>query len=695
MSANSISNCKKRVLPGSILALGVAMFLWSGVAWAKVTAITITSTTPLTGDYGTAGSYELIRGTADGEIDPSDSHNTIITDIDLAVKNPNGKVGYTATFAIAKPVDMSKASGVLFYETSNRGSGNPMGGWPYLTGGVYLLSGWQGDLPTNSVNRVTVPIAKNPDGSSIKGVALARMTDMTKGTTTQTLNIYTRNIPYDSSMDKTKATLRKKVWETRAGENGPIVEVPATDWEFADCSTVPFPGTADPRKLCVKGGYDPMYLYEMSYEVKDPYVLGVGMAAWRDVSSFFRYETADSKGTANPLSGRITHALAEGVSQAGWAIKTFVQLGFNQDENNRVVYDAVNTHIAGAVLPINVRFAVLSGGLSMYEPGSEAVQWWAKAQDIARGREKASLYDRCRASDTCPKVVETFGSAELYGRVLSFMLHDTSDEKDIPLRKNIRFYYFPGTSHGGGGGGFTHKPSTSSSYVLATNPNPETQTLQALQAAMVDWVVSGTEMPASKYPTISSGELVRNRAKAMGWPKIPDVPTPTCRAIGLLDYDYGSSFNYNDLSGVITNQPPEVKQVLTALVPRVDKSGNETAGVPSLLHKVPLGTYTGWNMYASTWFKDQVPGLVGGYIPFAKTKEERLVSGDSRPSLQELYGLHSGYMCKLRKAAAKMVKQRYLRQADADKLIAQADATPNLPLTGTTQEQKIANKCCK
>ena len=71
----------------------------------------------------------------------------------------------------------------------------------------------------------------------------------------------------------------------------------------------------------------------------------------------------------------------------------------------------------------------------------------------------------------------------------------------------------------------------------------------------------------------------------------------------------------------------------------------------------PLGTYTGWNLYASGWFKDQVPGLVGGYIPFAKTKAERLASGDPRPSLEERYGLHKGYMCVVRKAAAELVKK--------------------------------------
>ena len=52
-------------------------------------------------------------GTASGEIDPSDRRNAIITDINLAPRNANGKVVYTATFTLIKPIDPSKGNGVL------------------------------------------------------------------------------------------------------------------------------------------------------------------------------------------------------------------------------------------------------------------------------------------------------------------------------------------------------------------------------------------------------------------------------------------------------------------------------------------------------------------------------------------------------------------------------------------------------
>jgi len=42
--------------------------------------------------YGTAGQYETIAGRVYGEIDPTDPHNTIINDIELAPKNAYGKI---------------------------------------------------------------------------------------------------------------------------------------------------------------------------------------------------------------------------------------------------------------------------------------------------------------------------------------------------------------------------------------------------------------------------------------------------------------------------------------------------------------------------------------------------------------------------------------------------------------------------
>ena len=145
----------------------------------------------------------------------------------------------------------------------------------------------------------------------------------------------------------------------------------------------------------------------------------------------------------------------------------------------------------------------------------------------------------------------------------------------------------------------------------------------------------------------------------------------------MLDYDLGSHFDYKDQSGFLTKLP-KVKQALPQLVAKVDADGNEIAGVKSPLQMAPLGTYTGWNVMSSGPFKGQMcqfASPVGGFIPFAKTKAERLASGDPRPSLEERYQTHDGYVQALGAAARSLVKNGYLRQADADAMIKQAEAS--------------------
>jgi hypothetical protein len=118
--------------------------------------------------------------------------------------------------------------------------------------------------------------------------------------------------------------------------------------------------------------------------------------------------------------------------------------------------------------------------------------------------------------------------------------------------------------------------------------------------------------------------------------------------------------------------------VLPQLVPKVDGDGNEIAGVKSPLQMAPLGTYTGWNVMSSGPFKGQMclfASPVGGFIPFARTKAERLAASDPRLSLEERYHTHDGYVQAVSAAARELVKDGYLRQVDADAMIQQADAS--------------------
>ena len=143
----------------------------------------------------------------------------------------------------------------------------------------------------------------------------------------------------------------------------------------------------------------------------------------------------------------------------------------------------------------------------------------------------------------------------------------------------------------------------------------------------------------------------------------------------MLDYDFGPLFDYTDASGIPTVTPPIVKQVIPALVPRVDADGNELGGVPVVLREAPLGTYLGWNITAGGFHDGKICNYAGGSIPFAKTRAERLANNDPRLSLEERYGDHAGYVEAVRRGAAKAVAAGFLLQADADSLIAEAEAS--------------------
>ena len=429
----------------------------------------------------------------------------------------------------------------------------------------------------------------------------------------------------------------------------------------------------------MKGGFDSASEYTLSYTAKDPLVLGIGYAATRDLNSFLRYAEKDDAGNANPLAGQIKWAISQGNSQSGNFIRSFIHLGFNQDEANRIVWDGANPHIAARQMALNFRFANGNGAAGPNEPGSEGVLWWSDYTDQARhrsssGSQGAGLLDRCRATNTCPKIIETFGAVEFWYLRESPNLVGTDAKADIPLPANVRRYFFPGTSHGGGRGGFSAAtPAPSNGCALPANPNPESDTTKALMAALIDWVTKGTEPPPSRYP--HRDQLAPATKAAIGFPNIPGLPSPDGLINPVIDYDFGPDFNYNDLSGLITKEPPTVKQVLPTLVPKVDADGSDVGGVPSVLHQAPLGSYLGWNVTAGGFDKGRICTLSGGYWPFAKTKAERIASGDPRLSLEERYGSHQAYVDTVKKAADQAVAERFLLREDADRLIAQAAAS--------------------
>lgn len=689
------------------LGLGLALlageFLVASSAHARVTRIIIDETAPLAAPSAQApGSapiaYEKIAGRAFGELDPKLPTNAIVQDIELA-KEADGKVRYVASFVIYKPVDMGRASGMMWHEVPNRGRVFPYAPQERAFGDVMLASAWQGDnagatavrpaASADGMQFLQVPVARG-----VSGEVFARIVNRA-GKNSQPLLVQTNPVPYKPvSLDTTKAKLVSRERESQSGEVTGEKVIAASDWTWARCdANNPFPGTPDATQICLKDGFDGSRLYQVVFTAADPYVLGVGFAAWRDVGAFFKHAKADDVGTANPLAGRIQHSVARGISQSGNYLRGWLHLGFNQDEAGKpgvMVHDGLWPIIAGRRIALNFRWAQPDGVLELYQAGSEGPQWWLPHPDPVRGLPAAGILDRCTASKTCPKIIEHFGSAEVWALKLTPEWVGTDAKADLPLPDNVRRYYIASSNHGGGAGGFdTSLPGPGlapaacpgnnfGTGLLPANPMPHTQTVNALRVHFRNWVMRGTAPPPSRYPTLAAGTLAEANKAALGYPALPGLRASLPEAdfiMPVLDYDWGPQFNPRDGSGVPSMAPPRIKQALKMLAPKVDGDGNELGGVPVVLGDAPLGTYLGWNVTAAGFHKEQICNYVGGMVPFARTAQERQTRGDTRRSLEERYGSHDGYVAAVTRAAARARAEGFLLAEDEAALIEAAKAS--------------------
>jgi len=665
---------------------------------ARVTRIVIDQVLPFAEPAGSAPgiAYEQVAGRAFGELDPKLPGNAIIQDIELA-KDPDGKVRYVASFLIVKPVDMKRASGLMWHEVPNRGRLLGLPPQERAFGDVTLVSAWQGDNAGWTAVRPTASVAgmhwlQLPVAKGVTGDVFGRIVNRS-GKNSQPLIVQNNPVPYKPvSLDTEKSKLVSRGGENMRGEVTDERVVAAGDWAWAKCDDkTPFPGVPDPTLICLKDGFDPARLYQVVFTAADPYVLGIGFAAWRDVADYFR----NSKDKENLLAGSVTHSIARGISQSGNYLRAWLHLGFNRGEAGNRVHDGLWPIIAGRRIALNFRWAQPDGVLELYQAGSEGPQWWLPHPDPVRGLPSAGILDRCEATKTCPKIIEHFGSAEVWALKLTPEWVGTDGKADLPLPDNVRRYYIASTNHGGGAGGFDSSlpgvglpkvgPSCPGNNfgvgVLPANPMPHTQTVNALRVHFRDWVMKGTLPPPSRYPMLANGTLAEAHKAAMGFPTLPGLRASVPESDFIMpvhDYDWGPQFNAMDGSGVPSLAPPRIKQVLRMFAPRVDADGNELGGVPVVLRDAPLGTYLGWNITAGgamPFHKDQICNYVGGMLPFARTAAERKAAGDPRPSLEERYGSHDGYVEAVRKAAARAVAEHFLLQEDAAGLIRAAQAS--------------------
>ena len=200
------------------------------------------------------------------------------------------------------------------------------------------------------------------------------------------------------------------------------------------------------------------------------------------------------------------------------------------------------------------------------------------------------------------------------------------------------------------------------------NPLPAGDVLRALMVALDLWVTQGISPPPSRYP----------RVRMERWcdPSESRRAFPTYAAFVTKAYII-DSFSWIMARTLVAangrpSTAPERQWRYTILVPRVDRDGNDSPGIRLPAVQVPIGTYTGWNLQSRRLAEDELSGLLGSFIPFAKTKAERSKRRDPRLSLQERYKSPSDYVKKISHAARILVDQRYLLPDDAQRMIDEA-----------------------
>jgi hypothetical protein len=190
--------------------------------------------------------------------------------------------------------------------------------------------------------------------------------------------------------------------------------------------------------------------------------------------------------------------------------------------------------------------------------------------------------------------------------------------------------------------------------------------MRALIEALNHWVVFQTRPPNSQFPQVENGTLVSAEYYRKRWPAVPEL-TPPDSPLTAARLNFGTTFAQ---TGVAEYTPPRHGPPYVSLVPKPDKDGNDMGGIPMLEISVPLGTHTGWNKRDSrTGFGWATARFDGSFVPFARTRAERMATHDPRPSIEERYPTRERYIKQLNQAADHLIANGYLLPEDRERTI--------------------------
>jgi hypothetical protein len=525
----------------------------------------------------------------------------------------------------------------------------------FLRNGFTVVSlGWQWDAAGPGALRFFAPIARE-NGKTITGLVRGDLMPFRPMAEIPLGHLIQGNIG-GTEYSVTAPDDPRNTLTVRSARDGLRTVIPRAQWQFAHSVN----GSLAPsdRFIHLNGGFEAGKIYECVYVAADPVVAGGGFAAIRDFASYAKHNP-DALTPAKRVYG-------EGISQNGRFLRDFLYQGFNADEDGRMALDGVLAHVAGAGRgSFNYRFAQPSRDAqptsSVFFP-TDIFPFTDQLETDPVSGETGGLLDRAVAENAVPKIFFSNTSYEYWGRVAA-LIHVTADGKrDAQISDNVRIYHFTGLQHFSG----PFPPEKGKDDLLGQTPQsplPIRYFWRAMITNMDAWVGRNILPPASSYPRLDDGTLVR--LDRWAFPSIPGVNKPQ-EANQATRLDFGPNWR----QGFLTVQPPKVGAAFPVLVPQVNADGNERDGVRLPEITVPLATYTGWNLRdPAIGAPDQRVAFEGSYIPFAKTAEDRKRSGDPRESIAERYPSREDYLARYQAAVDVLVSERWLLKEDRDAIL--------------------------
>lgn len=634
-----------------------------------VVSCAISSRQPVAGgaEFGESGAYEEIRGTFGFSVDPRHPDHAVVTDIGLAPTESDGRVHFESDFILLRPTRASGRGGLL-YDVLNRGNRTALttlndaegdrgptvnvgNGFLQRHSFSVLFCGWQHDVPAGL--EIRVPEAME-NGQRIRGQTFIQW-QLAKPAESLLLSDAGHRPLLAADLDEPTAMLT-----VREHPDAPAETIERSRWRFGRAENGQV--SADPKYVHLEGGFQPGFVYEITYMTEGAPVIGLGFIAMRDSVSFLRY-AREAEG--NPCAGTLDRAYSFGRSQTGRYQREFMYLGLNRDEQERIVFDGMLIHTGSSRRgEFNIRFGQPSTNI-MRSPSALFPTNYSGQTDPVTGQTDG-LLTRLQKKNAVPKIIAANTCVEYWWSGASLAHTDVEGKVDVPPPPEVRIYHLAGTQHGQGSLPLSDRTEAGARLEYPLNTIDYRPMLRAALVSLDRWVRDGTEPAPSLHPRVADGTAVRREslegAYAAIGVKLPSALPQRKRL------DFGPRAGQG-----ILEYPPEEGPAFGTLVSAVDGDVNEIGGVRPIDLRAPLASYTGWTRrHADIGAAGHFIPLLGATHLFPRTAAQRAARNDPRASIEERYASRDDYIAQARAAAAAMVVEGHLLVEDVEQVVSQA-----------------------